>query len=64
MRFGSNMVVYSRNGCGLCQITYGDIASDIRIGTDAFIEYTSFIIREMEDKKERKDIIDELKMYL
>ena len=59
-----NMVVYSRNGCGICQITYGDIASDIRIGTDAFIEDTSFIIREMKDKGVRKEVIDELKLYL
>lgn len=59
-----NMVVYSRNGCGICQRKYGSMTSDIRIGADTFIENTSFIIREMEDRNNRKEIIDELKLYL
>ena len=59
-----DMVVYSRNGAGLCQKKYCDIACDIKFGTIAFIENTSFIIREMEDSAKRKDIIDELKLYL
>lgn len=59
-----NMVVYSRNGCGICQRKYGSMTSNIRIGADSFIENTSFIIREMKDKNARKEVIDELKLYL
>ena len=60
-----NTVVYSRgNEGGICDRKDGEIASAIRYGTEAFIEHSSFIIREMANEKARKDIVDELKMYL
>ena len=58
-------VVYSRgNGMGLCNIKDSEIAFAVKTGAEAFIDDTSFIIREMKDKEARKGIVEELKMYL
>ena len=60
-----NAVVYSRgNGMGICDVKDSEFAFAIKAGAEAFIEDTSFIIREMNDKEARKGIVDELKMYL
>ena len=58
-------VVYSRgDGTGNCSRKDSDVAFAIKAGTEAFIDDTSFIIREMKDKEARKGIVEELKMYL
>ena len=59
-----DIVVFSRNGMGNCQRKYMNIATDIKYGAETFIKNTSFVIREMEDTTKRKEIIDELKLYL
>ena len=58
-------VVYSRgDGTGNCSRNDHEIAFAIKYGTEAFIEHSSFVIREMKDEKARKDIVEELKLYL
>jgi hypothetical protein len=49
---------------GNCSRKDSDVAFAIKAGTEAFIDDTSFIIREMKDKEARKGIVEELKMYL
>lgn len=59
-----DLVVFSNNGVGTCQRRYLDLAFTIKSGADIFISDSSSLIQAMNDEKERKEIIDELKMYL
>lgn len=60
-----NDVVYSRgNDGGLCQRHYSDVAEKIRSGVKTFLNRSTFILTEMNDKTRRKEFIKELRQYL